>query len=108
MKKRGLTPKEVAGALGIEPYIYKEYEQGVSSITDREMDTLTRLLDIGKEPKVIEKETIVEVTADIPSEIYDIILGHIKDLQVSEDEQRTVWRYFNKVRMDMEERKLFG
>ena len=107
-EKKGLFPATVAGALGIEPYIYKEYEQGVSSITEREMNILNNLLDIGKKPEVIETKVVVEVPAEIPSEICDLILCHIRDLRVSEDAQKEVWRYFSKVKMDAEERRLFG
>lgn len=105
---KGLPISAVAGALGIEPYIYKEYEQGVASITEREMNMLGRLLDIGKKPEVIETKVIVEVPAEIPTEICDIILGHIRDMQVGEDEQKKVWRYFSNAKMDAEERRLFG
>lgn len=107
-REKGLTINTIAGALGVLPYVYEEYEKGLCSITDREMDTLNRLLGINEEPKVEIVKEVVEVPAEIPAEIYDIILKHIKDLQVDEATQRVVWRYFNQVRVDAEERRLFG
>lgn len=103
-----LSPATIANALGIPPYVYREYEQGLCSITDREMDILSKLLGIGEKPEVVVETKTVEVPAEIPAEIYDIILKHIKDLQVDEATQRVVWRYFNQVRVDAEERRLFG
>ena len=103
-----LSPATIAGALGIPPYVYREYEQGLCSITDREMDMLSKLLDIGEKPEVVVETKTVEVPAEIPNEICDLILKHIKDLQIGEDEQKEVWRYFNKVKLDAEERRLFG
>lgn len=107
-EKKGLPCAVVAGALGIPPYVYKEYEQGLCSVTEREIDILNRLLDIGKKPEVVETKVTVEVPAEIPSGICDIILGHIKDLQVDEDAQKEVWRYFSRAKLDAEERRLFG
>ena len=105
---KGLSVRTVAGALGILPSVYKEYEEGTCSITDREMDVLNKLLGIGEKPKVEVVKEAVEVPAEIPERICDLILGHVKDLQISEDEQKEVWRYFNQVRLDAEERRLFG
>lgn len=105
---KGLPIAILAGALGIPTSVYKEYEQGLCSITDREMDTLRRLLGIGEKPKVVEKTVTVEVPAEVPVKICDIILAHIKDLQVSEDEQKEVWRYFKELKLNAEERTLFG
>ena len=107
-REKGLAINTIAGALGVLPYVYEEYEKGLCSITDREMDILNKLLGVNEEPKVEVVEKVVEVPAEIPAEIYDIILKHIKDLQVDEATQRVVWRYFNKVRVDAEERRLFG
>lgn len=107
-REKGLAINTIAGALGVLPYVYEEYEKGLCSITDREMDILNKLLGVNEEPKVEVVEKVVEVPAEIPNEICDLILGHIKDLQVSEDEQKEVWRYFNKVKLDAEERRLFG
>lgn len=104
--KRNLSEVVVANALGVPLAVYKEYEQGLASITDREINLLDRLLGISEKPEVVEK--VVTVPAEIPAEIYDIILKHIKDLQIGEDEQKRVWRYFNEVRMTAEERRLFG
>jgi hypothetical protein len=100
----------VAGALGIPLSVYKEYEQGLCSIKEREIDLLDKLLDMSKKPEVVEveKEVVVKVPVEIPAEICDLILTHIKDLQVDEATQKTVWRYFNNVKLDAEERKLFG
>lgn len=107
-REKGLAISTIAGALGVLPYVYEEYEKGLCSITDREMDILNKLLGVNEEPKVEVVEKVVEVPAEIPAEIYDIILKHIKDLQVDEATQRVVWRYFNQVRVDAEERRLFG
>ena len=107
-REKGLAINTIAGALGVLPYVYEEYEKGLCSITDREMDILNKLLGINEEPKVETVKEVVEVPAEIPAEIYDIILKHIKDLQVDEATQRVVWRYFNQVRVDAEERRLFG
>lgn len=107
-REKGLTINTIAGALGVLPYVYEEYEKGLCSITDREMDTLNRLLGINEEPKVEIVKEVVEVPAEIPTQICDIILTHIKDLQINEATQKEVWRYFNKVKLDAEERRLFG
>ena len=107
-EEKGLPCSVVAGALGIPTAVYKEYEQGLCSITDRQMELLDKLLGIGEKPKVVEKEIIVEVPAEVPTGICDTILTHIKDLQISEDEQKEVWRYFSKIKLDAEERRLFG
>lgn len=107
-EKKGLPCAVVAGALGIPPYVYKEYEQGLCSVTEREIDILNRLLDIGKKPEVVERQVVVEVPADIPTEICDMILGHVKDLQVGMDEQKQVWRYFSRAKLNAEEKKLFS
>lgn len=107
-EEKGIPMGTIARALGIPMSVYKEYEQGLCSITDREMDILDKLLGISEEPKVETVKEVVEVPAEIPAQICDLILGHIKDLQVSEDEQKEVWRYFNKVKLDAEERRLFG
>ena len=105
---KGLPIAVVAGALGIPTSVYKEYEQGLCSITDREMDMLRRLLGIGEKPKVVEKTVTVEVPAEIRLDMCDTILAHIKDLQISEDEQKEVWRYFKELKLNAEERTLFG
>ena len=106
--EKGLPCAVIAGALGIPVAVYKEYEQGLCSITDGNMWTLDTLLGIGEKPKAVENEVVVEVPAEIPAEICNIILEHVRDLQVSEDEQRAVWRYFTGLKLDAEERRLFG
>lgn len=105
---RGLPCRVVAGALGVPPQVYKEWEQGLCSITDYQKEMLDKLLAIGEKPKVETVEVKVEVPADIPTGICDTILAHVKDLQISEGEQKEVWRYFSKVKLYAEERKLFG
>lgn len=105
---KGLPSRVIAGALGVPTQVYKEWEQGLSSITDTQMDTLNRLLGIGEKPTVVIETEVVKVPAEVPSEICDIILGHIKDLDVDTDEQKKVWRYFTDMRISAEERRLFG
>ena len=105
---RGLPCRVVAGALGVPPQVYKEWEQGLCSVTEYQMEMLDKLLGIGEKPKVETVEVVVEVPANVPSEICDIILEHIKDLQTSEDEQKEVWRFFSRIKLDAEERRLFG
>jgi len=107
-RKKGLSPNVIAGALGIPNSVYTEYEQGDCSITDREMDILIKLLDIGKEPEVVVETKTVEPPAEIPTDICALILGHIKDLQIGEDSQKKVWRYFMDTKAAAEERRLFG
>lgn len=105
---KGLPSRVVAGALGVPPQVYKEWEQGLCSVTEYQMEMLGKLLGIGEKLKVVETEVIVEVPAEVPNEICDTILAHVKDLQISEGEQKEVWRYFSKTKLDAEERKLFG
>ena len=105
---RGLPCRVVAGALGVPPQVYKEWEQGLCSITEYQMEMLDKLLGIGEKPKAETVEVVVEVPANVPTEICDIIMGHIKDLQICEDEQKQVWRYFSRIKLDAEERRLFG
>lgn len=127
MKRRtekGFSMSLVAGALGIPVAVYKEYEQGLCSITERNMATLAALLGDDKkaeaeEPKsadikvdeAVEDEVVESVGGDVnavPTEICDIILGHITDLKVDKDTQKKVWHYFTSVKIDAEERRLFG
>ena len=107
-EEKGLPLAVVAGALNIPPSVYKEYEQGLCSITDREVEMLDKLLGISEKPKVVERKVVVEVPVEVPTKVCDIILEHIRDLQISEDEQRNLWRYFSKAKLDADERRLFG
>lgn len=105
---KGLSCSVIAGALGIPLSVYKEFEQGLCSITERHMETLDKLLGIGEKPKVVEKEVVVEVPAEVPASICDTILSHIKDLQIDVDAQKEVWHYFREIKLATEERELFG
>ena len=107
-EEKGLPCSVVAGALGIPTAVYKEFEQGLCSITEHQMELLDKLLGIGEKPKVVETQIVVELPAEVPTEICDIILEHIKDLHTSEDEQKEVWRFFSRIKLDAEERRLFG
>lgn len=107
-RSKGLTVNVVAGALGVTTAVYKEYEQGLCSITEQQKFVLDTILGLNEEPKVIEKEIIVEIPAEIPTVICDVIMEHIKDLQVDAEAQKKIWRYFRKVKLDEEERRLFG
>lgn len=107
-RSKGLTVNVVAGALGVTTAVYKECEQGLCSITEQQKFVLDTILGLNEEPKVIEKEIIVEVPAEIPTVICDVIMEHIKDLQIDAEAQKKIWRYFRKVKLDEEERKLFG
>lgn len=109
--EKGYSSALVAGALGIPTSVYKEYEQGTCSITERNIATLNKLLGIGEEkPKEVEAvvKEVVEVKEDVPTEICDIILGHVTDLNVDKDTQKKVWHYFSTVKLNAEERRLFG
>ena len=106
--RKGFSSKLVAGALGIPVEVYKEYEQGLCSITERNVVTLNALLGIGEsidEPKV---EVAEKVEGDVSLEICNIILEHITDLQVDKDTQKKVWRYFTDMKIDADEHRLFG
>lgn len=107
-RSKGLTVNVVAGALGVTTTVYKEYEQGLCSITEQQKFVLDTILGLNEEPKVIEKEIIVETPAEIPTDICDVIMEHIKDLQIDAEAQKKIWHYFRKVKLDEEERKLFG
>ena len=98
----------VAFTLFGDAVMYKEYEQGLCSITEQQKFVLDTILGLNEEPKVIEKEIIVEIPAEIPTVICDVIMEHIKDLQIDAEAQKKIWRYFRKVKLDEEERKLFG
>jgi transcriptional regulator with XRE-family HTH domain len=107
---KGLSSSVVAGALGIPLAVYKEYELGECSITEREKTLLDNLFG-DKPQEAVETEVECETattTSDVPLEICDIILGHIKDLQIDTDEQKKVWRYFSTAKLEAEERRLFG
>lgn len=78
-RSKGLTVNVVAGALGVPTAVYKEYEQGLCSITEQQKFALDTILGLNEEPKVIEKEIIVEIPAEIPTVICDVIMEHIKD-----------------------------
>lgn len=109
--EKGYSTALVAGALGIPTSVYKEYEQGTCSITERNLATLNSLLGIGEEkPKEVELvvEEPTEVKEEVPAEICDIILGHITDLKVDRDTQKKVWHYFSTIKLSAEERRLFG
>ena len=107
-RSKGLTVNVVAGALGVTTAVYKEYEQGLCSITEQQKFVLNTILGLNEEPKVIEKEIVVEVPAEIPTVICDVIMEHIKDLQIDAEAQKKIWRYFRKVKLDEEEHRLFG
>lgn len=110
--EKGYTASLVAGALGIAPAVYREYEQGLCSITERNVATLNTLLGIGEEEKEPEDATPVEVVEDnaldIPAGICDTILAHVTDLKVAKETQKEIWQYFSKVKLDAEARRLFG
>ena len=103
---RGLSSATVAGALGIPVSVYREYEFGKCSITEREKELLDNLLN--DKPKEEPKKEVLPLAEDVPTDICDIILGHIKDLQVDADTQKKVWRYFSGAKLLAEERRLFG
>lgn len=105
---KGLPCRVIAGALGVSPQVYKEWEQGLCSVTEYQMEMLGKLLGIGEKPKIETVEVVVEVPAEVPTEICDIILGHIKDLGDDVDAQKKVWRFFTDMRIAAEERRLFG
>lgn len=108
---KGYSVSLVAGALGIPTAVYKEYEQGACSITEREVKVLNKLLGLVEEPAPTEAEEVVEAveeTVDVPTEICDIIMEHIADLKVDKDTQKKIWRYFVNMKLDAEERRLFG
>lgn len=107
-RSKGLTVNVVAGALGVPTAVYKEFEQGLCSITEQQKFVLDTILGLNEEPKVIEKEIIVEMPAEIPTVICDVIMEHIKDLQIDAEAQKKIWRYFRKVKLDEEEHRLFG
>ncbi len=110
---KGYSVSLVAGALGIPPAVYREYEQGACSITERNIDTLNKLLGIGEAeeaPAPIEVEVKAEAEVEDPISVVicDIVLEHITDLKVDKDTQRKVWRYFSNLKLTAEERRLFG
>lgn len=108
--EKGYSMSLVAGALGIPVAVYKEYEQGLCSIPERNIDTLHKLLVADNKPQAEEPKP--EVTEDkataVPMEICNIILEHVTDLKVDKDVQKELWRYFSKIKLDAEERRLFG
>lgn len=111
--KKGYPTSLVAGALGIPVAVYKEYEQGLCSITEREIGILHKLLfeSNGKEePEEAENEVeeATEVEEDVPMEICNIILEHITDIKVDKETQKKIWRYFTDMKTNAEERRLFG
>lgn len=107
-EKKGLTAVEVAGALGIPSAVYKEYEKGLCSITEREKNTLERLLlkEEVKHPVEVQKQTpkVEKPKADI----VDIMLEHIKDLQVDVETQKKAFRFLHELKLAEEEKRLFG
>lgn len=104
---KGLSSSVVAGALGVPLSVYREYEFGKCSITNREKMLLDSILgDKPQESK--EQSESAPLTDSVPLDICDIILGHIKDLQIDTEEQKKVWRYFSTAKLEAEERKLFG
>ena len=109
--KKGFSVSLMAGALGIPPTVYKEYEQGACSVCERHAETINSLLGIGEEEKEttpIEVKKAVEIEDNTPSEVCDIILEHITDLKVDKDTQKKVWLYFSNLKLDAEARRLFG
>ena len=111
MKKRmskGLTLSTVAGALGTTVAVYKEVEAGDCSVSDSWKKTLEVMLGDSKPEPVKEEPKKVEPTVTIPDEIVDVILKHVKDLNVSTDIQKRVFRYFSEVELANRERRLFG
>lgn len=44
----------------------------------------------------------------MPPDIRDIILNHVTDMQIDVNAQKSIWRYFTDLKIDAEERRLFG
>lgn len=112
--ERGYSMSLVAGALGIPVAVYKEYEQGLCSIPERNIETLHKLLvdehkPQAEEPKPVEPAEDSRDSGDaMPAKICDIILEHVTDLKVDKSIQKEIWHYFSRVKLDAEERRLFG
>lgn len=114
--EKGLTVQVVAGALGIPSEVYREYESGLCSIPEHKLNTLRILLsgnEKAEELKPVEVEELkpVEATEDqslIPTAICDVILEHVTDLKVEVSVQKELWRFFSRLKLDAEEKRLFG
>lgn len=109
--EKGYSMSLVAGALGIPVAVYKEYEQGLCSICERHVEILHKLLVDDAKPQAEEPkpvEVIESKVSVVPIEICNVILEHITDLQVDKDIQKELWRYFSRVKLDADERRLFG
>lgn len=114
---KGLATAEVARALGIGIEAYRAYEFGKGCPPDRIKERLNSLLDVDKpiekpteQPKAIEpaEESVEVKVSDATTDICDIILAHVKALKVDTNTQKKVWRFFIDMKIDAEERRLFG
>ena len=126
---RGMSLLQVAQYLGTTKLVYAEMEDGKCSTCDDFKKQLEKLffaepvvtkLEPAKaseakpaspaEPKLAPKaEPKAEDTAtDIPLEVIDVVIKHVKDLNVSEDIQRKVYRAFSEYQLAKREEALFG
>ena len=108
----------LARAISTEVYIYREIEQGLTSIQDRDKDVLEKIL--GSEHQGVDKEDIKadevpippEISSQdnvlIPAEIVATIIAHVTELQISKEEQKKIFRFFSELQLKETERKLFG
>lgn len=105
---KNLKRSAVAGALGIPVEVYVEFERGECSISPHQKELLEKILGDGDEKKVTAAPpAVVKEAADVPTEICDIILNHVKDLRVDVKEQKKVWRYFTELKIKAQEKELF-
>ena len=130
-RKRGMSVTDVSKYLGCTNLVYEEMEAGKCSTSDSfkeklsklffnepvvyHADTEIRLMEKAKSPASSQKaENQPVILSERPSsegisiEVADVIVRHVKDLNVSTDIQRKVFRELSAYLLRIQEEKLFG
>ena len=119
-KNRGMTQVDVANYLGVPKLVYVEMEEGKCSTTEDFKKKLDKLFFAEitvyqtkpeyKTPSDDEKpaQNAAPETAEIPLDIIDVVIKHVKDLKVSEDIQRKIFRSLSEYQLAKREETLFG
>lgn len=122
----GYTKKQVCDFAGIgTSRILDEIESGQCSTTPEQREKLEKLLfpkmtvvaeatptpEAEKPAETVKEdksEVVAKTEAGIPYEVIDVVIKHVKDLNVSEDIQRKVFRSLSEYVTALKEEALFG
>ena len=109
----GFSRKQMADFLGIPMRVYVEIEEGKCSTSELQKDTIRKLLRMNEtsetQPEAKKKVPKEAVSfEELPDDILEVLLKHVKDLKTDLETQRKVFRSLSGISLAREERKLFG